>query len=137
MAKDIFHDIVRLALEKEGWNITHDPYTVKLTKRQVFIDLAAEKILVAQKDTDLIAVEIKSFLGLSPLTDFYKALGQYQLYGLALKHRSPERVLYLAIPEESYQILTQDELLAQFMLELNLKYIIFNPSNATITKWIN
>jgi hypothetical protein len=30
-----------------------------------------------------------------------------------------------------------DELLAQFMLELNLKYIIFKPSTATISQWIN
>jgi len=25
MARDIFHDIVKNALEKEGWRITHDP----------------------------------------------------------------------------------------------------------------
>lgn len=30
MAKDIFHDAVRSALEKEGWNITADPYRVKI-----------------------------------------------------------------------------------------------------------
>ena len=24
-AKDSFHDAVKSALEKEGWNITHDP----------------------------------------------------------------------------------------------------------------
>ncbi len=24
-AKDIFHNTVRLALEKDGWTITHDP----------------------------------------------------------------------------------------------------------------
>jgi hypothetical protein len=28
MAKDLFHDVVRRALEKEGWTITHDPYSV-------------------------------------------------------------------------------------------------------------
>ncbi len=25
MAKDRFHDVVKIALEKEGWKITHDP----------------------------------------------------------------------------------------------------------------
>ncbi|WP_375341232.1 element excision factor XisH family protein [Plectonema radiosum] len=24
-AKDIFHEVVKSALEKEGWRITHDP----------------------------------------------------------------------------------------------------------------
>lgn len=44
MAKDIFHETVKKALDKEGWKITHDPLTVKLTKRKVFIDLGAEKL---------------------------------------------------------------------------------------------
>jgi hypothetical protein len=29
-AKDKFHDIVRLALEKDGWNITNDPLYMAL-----------------------------------------------------------------------------------------------------------
>jgi hypothetical protein len=28
--KDLFHDNVRAALEKEGWIITHDPYFIRL-----------------------------------------------------------------------------------------------------------
>lgn len=85
MAKDIFHEIVKEALQTEGWTITHDPLTLKLSKRNIFIDLGAEKIIAAEKDSQKIAVEIKSFIGLSPMTDFYKALGQYQLYYLALR----------------------------------------------------
>lgn len=27
MAKDIFHDTVKIALQNEGWQITHDPLT--------------------------------------------------------------------------------------------------------------
>ncbi len=80
MAKDIFHETVKNALAAEGWVITHDPLTLKLSKRKLFIDLGAERVIAAEKDNTKIAVEIKSFLGLSPLTDFYKALGQYQLY---------------------------------------------------------
>ena len=137
MAKDIFHNTVRAALESDGWAITHDPLTVKLSKRQVFIDIGAEKLIGAERNNVQIAVEIKSFLGLSPLTDFYKALGQYQLYILALKHREPDRVLYLAMPIESYKTLINDDLLAEFMTELNLKYIIFNPNTQTIIQWID
>jgi XisH protein len=32
MAKDIFHEIVKEALIKDGWTITHDPYQVKMKK---------------------------------------------------------------------------------------------------------
>jgi hypothetical protein len=63
MAKDIFHDKVKAALIKDGWHITHDPLTVKLTKRNIFIDLGAEKVIAAERHGQKIAVEIKSFLG--------------------------------------------------------------------------
>lgn len=32
-AKDIFHAVVRSALEKEGWVITHDPLSVSKSRR--------------------------------------------------------------------------------------------------------
>jgi XisH protein len=137
MAKDIFHETVKQALQTEGWVITHDPLTLKLSKRNIFIDLGAEKIIAAEKDSQKIAVEIKSFLGLSPMTDFYKALGQYQLYYLALNKRLPDTVLYLAIPEESYAMLIKDDILAEFLEELALKYIIFNPESKQIVQWIS
>jgi len=110
--------------------------TVKLTKRKVFIDLGAEKLLIAEKEHQKIAVEVKSFVSLSPLKDFYNALGQYQLYTLALKHRFPDRVLYLAMPDESYALLRSDDLLAEFLDELNLNYLIFNSTQTVIKQWI-
>lgn len=30
MAKDVFHDVVRAALQKDGWSITHDPYELRV-----------------------------------------------------------------------------------------------------------
>ena len=136
MTKDIFHQQVKNALIKEGWLITHDPLTLKLTKRNIFIDLGAEKVIAAERENEKIAIEIKSFIGVSPLTDFYSALGKYQLYFLVLRKRLPDRKLFLAIPEESYKILTQDTLLEEFMTELELSFIIYNPDNETITQWI-
>ena len=46
-AKDIFHHLVKHALEKEGWRITHEQYHLKVDDRDMYIDLAAEKLLVA------------------------------------------------------------------------------------------
>jgi XisH protein len=79
-AKDIYHDSCKQALIKDGWTISHDPYSLKIGKKDLFIDLAGEKLLTAEKDTQKIAVEIKSFVSPSEIKDLEVALGQYILY---------------------------------------------------------
>lgn len=49
MAKDIYHDIVRSALEKDGWTITQDPLRITIGARGVYVDLGAEKLLIAER----------------------------------------------------------------------------------------
>lgn len=51
MAKDIYHKLVKAALENEGWIITHDPYylSVGIGRRKVAADFGAEKILCCRK----------------------------------------------------------------------------------------
>lgn len=68
---------------KEGWTITHNPYFIKLGKKSAEIDLGAERILFAEKGIDKIAVEIKSFIGTSTISEFYGAHGQFDLYDRA------------------------------------------------------
>lgn len=97
MAKDIYHDTVRTALEKDGWTITDDTFTLSAGKRDVFVDLAAEKPLTAERQGQKIAVEVKSFISPSPVKDLQNALGQYILYAELLAVTEPERILYLAI----------------------------------------
>ncbi len=63
MAKDIFHQQVRNALIKEGWTITHDPFTLRISEAvKLPIDLAAENAIAAERESEKIAVEIKSFI---------------------------------------------------------------------------
>lgn len=40
-AKDIFHNIVVTALQKDGWIITDDPLKLKWGLRELFVDLGA------------------------------------------------------------------------------------------------
>lgn len=43
MAKDVFHQQVKATLIKDGWLITHDPYTIRISEAvKLQIDLAAE-----------------------------------------------------------------------------------------------
>lgn len=97
MARDKFHYVVRTALEKEGWNITADPYEINVDDVDFEIDLAAEQLLAAEREGRKIAVEIKSFISTSNVSDFHTALGQFLNYRDALDKIDPERQLYLAV----------------------------------------
>jgi hypothetical protein len=98
-AKDFYHDVVKTALIKDGWTVADSSLTFMIGKRPAIIDLAAEKFLVAERNTQKIAVEVKSFLSPSPMTDLEKAIGQFFLYFDVLAEREPDRTLYLAIPQ--------------------------------------
>ena len=134
--RDKVHDIVRGALEREGWTITHDPLPVKIGKKSGEIDLGAERILAAERHSEKIAVEIKSFIGTSTLTEFYRALGQFNLYGRALKNQYPDRFLYLALPSAAYKELSDDIFDYPEFGDLRQRIIIFEPINNTNLIWI-
>ncbi|WP_309235954.1 element excision factor XisH family protein [Planktothrix sp. FACHB-1365] len=73
MAKDIYHDTVKAALKKEGWTITDELFRLTIGSRSVYIDLGAEKLIIAEKEGCKIAIEIKSFLSPSPVNDLENA----------------------------------------------------------------
>lgn len=134
-AKDKYHDIVVIALEKEGWQITHDPYKLMLGKRKGFIDLGAEKLVGAEKEGQKIAVEIKSFLGASTLDDFEDALGQVIIYRAALLRKEPERILYLAMPLGAYEDLFDDSFFVGILEQYDVRLIVYNLKQQAIVKW--
>ncbi len=135
MAKDKFHDHVRTALENDGWVITHDPYKIIIGRRKGYIDLGAE-LIGAEKNTEKIAVEIKSFLGLSDLDQFEDALGQFLIYFFALTKREPERVLFLAVPNLFYESFFDDPFFVELGAHFQLKIAVFDETKPVIVKWI-
>lgn len=135
-ARDNIHEALRKALISDGWTITHDPYYVPVGNRKAFVDLGAERLIAAVKGTEKIAVEGKSFLGVSELTEFERALGQFNLYYLALLQSEPQRVLYLGIPEVFYNAFFDDPFFQEVIRYYSLKIIIFNEVNEEIVSWI-
>ncbi|RCJ38192.1 fatty-acid oxidation protein subunit alpha [Nostoc punctiforme NIES-2108] len=134
-ARDIFHEAVKRGLQKEGWVITHDPLVVKFAKDKMSVDLGAEKILAAERGSEKIAVEIKSFLGDSELFEYHAALGQFLNYRLALRLREPERVLFLAVPVSTYRSLFSRDFAQSSVQEYQVKLIVYDPKIEVIVQW--
>lgn len=98
VAKDRFHQVVKTALIKDGWDVTHDPLQIKVGGVDMEIDLGAERLLAAERGGEKIAVEVKSFLArASAISEFHMAMGQFINYRAALRREEFDRVLYLAV----------------------------------------
>lgn len=137
MARDLFHQAVREALEAEGWEITHDPLMLKLGGLRLEIDLAAEQVLAAERGTERIAVEMKSFLSKSKLNDFYEAKGQYDVYRTGLREEQISRKLYLAVDADIFQSFFQKFLITKVLEDDAISVLVFDASDKRIVQWIN
>ncbi len=135
-AKDKYHDTVKQSLINAGWTVTHDPLFLRHGKKDMFVDLGAQQLLGAEKDTRKIAVEVKSFVSNSDMDDLEKAMGQFVIYHDVLLLTEPERVLYLAVTEKiAAQVFEQD--VGKLLLDnQRLRLVIFDEFRQEILKWI-
>lgn len=136
MAKDLYHELTKVALINDGWIITDDPLKSAIGQRQAFIDIGAKNLLAANRGERDIAVEIKSFLSPSLLEDLYQAVGQYLIYKIALEESHPNKTLYLALPVSAWDTLVADEING-YVERLGIKLLIFNQQTKQIERWIN
>jgi hypothetical protein len=137
-AKDLFHNSVKIALVKDNWKITHDPFPLSFGGVDMSIDLGAEKLIAAEKENQRIAVEIKSFLEKnSAIYQFHTALGQFVNYRSVLKREDPERVLFLAIPVIAYKSFFSLEFTQIAIEENSLKIIVYDIYEEVIVLWKN
>ena len=133
--KDLFHDAVKQALLKEEWMITADPLKIRIERVKFEIDLAAEKVLAADKAGRKIAVEVKSFLNSSVITDFHLALGQFLNYRLALQIIEPDRILYLAVPVDTFESFFQERFIQEAVKLYQVKLVSYDPVQEVIVEW--
>jgi hypothetical protein len=135
-ALDRYHIQVRNALVKDGWTITDDPLTLQLDERNLYVDFGAERLLAAERGTEKIAVEIKAFRNPSPIADLEQAIGQYGLYEDVLQIVEPDRVLYLAIPEEAFREIFSEPI-GQLALQNRIRRVFtFDSDTEEIIQWI-
>ncbi|MCO6488035.1 MAG: XisH family protein [Phaeodactylibacter sp.] len=135
-AKDIFHEAAKEALINDGWEITHDPYTLQMEKHNMYIDLGAEKLIAATKGKQKIAVEVKSLISRSMISAFHELVGQFITYSSVLKKQESERVLYVAIPYDGYATLFQKDFVVDIISEFKVRIFVFEPDDKKILKWL-
>jgi hypothetical protein len=135
-AKDTYHDWVKESLTQAGWVVSHDPLSFRIGKIGIHVDLGLENLIGAEKEQQKIAVEIKGFMNVSKITDFYAAFGQYLCYKVALAREDPDRTLYLAIPTPIYNTFFKEVLIQDVLKEYPAKLLVYNLSNQEIQSWI-
>ena len=135
-AKDIYHDTVKRALQKDGWIITHDPFPLQIGRKRLSADLGAERLINAEKGTKKIVVEVKSFVGRSDVKDLEQALGQYILYRQVLNEMGIDRSLYLAISQPIFNSVFTIELGQVLLKNQIIKLMVFDNKSEAIVQWI-
>lgn len=133
---DLHHNAVKNALVKDGWTVTHDPFTIKLDDLKLYVDLAAEKPVLLNDPLQTIAIEIKVFGGLSFITEFEKAVGQYRIYHQFLEELFPERILYLAVALSAFEESFQLPSIQAIVRKQEIRLLVFNAETEEILQWI-
>ncbi|MEB3214704.1 MAG: element excision factor XisH family protein [Nostocales cyanobacterium 94392] len=135
-AKDIFHDTVKRALEKEGWFVTDEQFFIRSGGVEIYIDIGAEKLIAAERSGEKIAIEVKSFLGYSTISEFHLAVGQFINYRSILEEEEPGRILYLAIPIDVYETFFQLPFTQKIITRNQISLIVYEQEEEVITKWL-
>jgi hypothetical protein len=135
-ARNRYHRQVVRALEKDGWTITRDPFHLAWGGRDLYVDLAAEKLIAAEKGERRIAVEIQSFFGESEMEDLQHALGQFTLYKDILERLEPDRTLYMAVVNEIYLDVFEEPIGQLLLTNQRVRLLVFDPWDEEIKRWI-
>jgi hypothetical protein len=134
--QDLYHDVVRNALRKDGWRITHTALQLKAARDPRGGDIWEGELLVAEKDERKIAVAINSFVGRSNLADVTQTFGQLALSRSRLQTMAPDRVLYLAVRQATYSACFAGVEGALFLEKEHMQLIVFDPGAEMIVQWV-
>jgi XisH protein len=134
--KDIYHDTVKIALEKEGWVIIKENLNLSVDDTPLYADLGAEAVFVAERKGEKAAFEVKTFGGQSFVTNLHEAVGQYGVYKSALELVYPTWNIYLAVPEPTYLAYFLKPFIQKVMKDHHINMIVYNTQNQIITQWI-
>lgn len=135
--KDAYHDIVKVALVKDGWQITDDPFLIGFRGTMLFADLGAEKTVVFQRRRNKISIEVKVLSEPARFAKFECAVGQYVIYRRLMMSLQLQRDLYLA---DSLNVFTNFIQKKPAVMEVvngeQIHLLVFDPFKKEVVQWI-
>jgi hypothetical protein len=103
----------------------------------MMVDLGAERTMAAEREGEYIAIEMKSCLGDSGLTDFYEAFGQYHTYLIALHEVDPDRKLYLATTQHGYNAVFERPVVQLVLRRFPMSFVLVDLLSEEVSQWIH
>ena len=108
---------------------------MQIGKKRLSADLGAQRLISAEKGTQRIVVEVKSFVG-SDVKDLEQALGQYVLYRQILNEMGSDRSPFLAVSRPRFNSVCTIELGQVLLKNQIIKLIVFDDESEAIVQWI-
>ncbi len=102
----------------------------------MYVDIGAGRLLAAVREAEKIAVEVKTFGMPSVLSEFHRAVGQYLSYKVMMRKREPDRLLFLAIPDDLKDWFMYQEIAIEVVADLSIHLLFYDPAQEEITQWI-
>lgn len=92
-------------------------------------------VITAEQGNQKIAVEVKSFVGASPVADLRDAIGQYVMYRSVLRRIEPERIPYLAIDAVTAQEIFTEPLARYLVADEQVYLVVVDIITERIVAW--
>jgi hypothetical protein len=102
---------------------------------EMYIDLGAERVIGAERNGEKIAVKVKSFLGQATVYEFHLALGQFINYRAVLQQQEADRILYLAIPLDTFDTFFNLPFTQAVVQQNQMKLLVYDVDQEVIVIW--
>ena len=125
------------ALEKAGWRVTNQPFAIRIDKTRASYIYADLRLTKTKTQETAIVVEVKCFAdSRNWLDEFYRAVGQYVAYRIALALNGIAVPIYLAVPFPVYIEFFPKPLIESMMQDVYMNLIVINLETEEIVLWI-
>jgi hypothetical protein len=137
-AQDVYFDLVKHALQQEGWRVTQHSLCLRVPVSSIQArqsEDAEELLLAADQAERKIAVLVKSFMGRCEMADLHQAVEQVRRYRTLLATTDPDRVVYLAVRQTTYREHLASAVGAKLLARQHILSLVFDPRTETIVRW--